>query len=196
MKLLSQGAEAKIYEVDKETLLKDRVKKGYRIPEIDLFLRKARTKKEVSLLKKAENIGLSVPSVRDIEEYSFKMDYLHGTVLRDYIDKADSKELVKIFDIVGDEINLMHKADIIHGDLTTSNMIVIDGSVYFIDFSLGEVSNKAENKAVDLHLIKQALIAKHNKVWEKCFNIILSHYKDSKVVERLKSVEMRGRKKS
>jgi len=196
LKLLSQGAEAKIYELDKDTLIKDRVKKNYRIAEIDEMLRKSRTKAEVSLLKKASSIGVSVPSIKKVEKYSFEMDYIKGAVLRDYLENVKEGELKRIFSIVGKQINILHAHNIIHGDLTTSNMIVKDNLVYFIDFSLGEVSDKIEDKAVDLHLIKQALIAKHNKIWEKAFNIILKEYHDSRVIERLKSVELRGRKKS
>ncbi|VVB76246.1 KEOPS complex subunit Bud32 [Candidatus Tiddalikarchaeum anstoanum] len=195
MILLSQGAEAKIYEVNKDTLLKERVKKNYRLTEIDEYLRKTRTKNEVSLLKRAKSVGVSVPNVYDLEKYSFKMDYIKGIVLRDYIPKIDEKRLVQIFKIVGKQINLLHKENIVHGDLTTSNMIVDGDKVYFIDFSLGSVSSKIEDKAVDLHLIKQALIAKHNNVWEKCMKIIISSYKNKLVIERLKSVEKRGRKK-
>jgi Kae1-associated kinase Bud32 len=196
MKLLKQGAEAKIYELDKNTLVKDRVKKGYRIAEIDELLRKSRTKAEASLLKKAASAEVSVPSIKNVEKYSFEMNYIKGAVLRDYLEDISSAELKRVFTIVGRQINLLHKHNIIHGDLTTSNMIVKDDLVYFIDFSLGEVSDRIEDKAVDLHLIKQALIAKHNKVWEDCFNTILTNYKDSKVIERLKSVEKRGRKKA
>jgi tRNA A-37 threonylcarbamoyl transferase component Bud32 len=74
-------------------------------------------------------------------------------------------------------------------------MILEDGEVFFVDFSLGALSKKLEDKAVDLHLIKQALIAKHNNVWKTCFNTLIDCYKDKHVLERLKSVEKRGRKK-
>lgn len=195
MRLLFQGAEAKIYEINKDTLLKERVKKGYRIREIDEYLRRTRTKIEVSLLRRAKHFGVSVPDVSNITEYGFKMGYVEGEVLRDYIPKVKVDELERVFIIVGRQINTLHSHDIVHGDLTTSNMIVKDDKVYFIDFSLGGISRKSEDKAVDLHLIKQALIAKHNNVWEKCFNAIISQYRDKQVLERLKSVEKRGRKK-
>ena len=90
----------------------------------------------------------------------------------------------------------MHNASIIHGDLTTSNIIVHD-KVYFIDFGLGFVSTKIEDKAVDLHIIKKALESKHYLHAEECFHYLLEGYtKENKDVEmilrRLEKVEKRG----
>lgn len=57
-------------------------------------------------------------------------------------------------------------------------------------------AKKVEDKAVDLHLIKQALEAKHFRNWETLFNEFLKGYDNSKeaskVLERLKVVEKRG----
>ncbi len=189
-----RGAEAVIYKIDENTLLKERVKKGYRIEEIDRFLRRTRTKKEFRLIKRVSKV-IDVPKVFDLEEFSFKMEYIKGKLLRDIIGGLNYNELDKLFDIVGKQIDKMHKNNVVHGDLTTSNMILLNGKVYFIDFSLGSYSTRIEDKAVDLHLIKQALIAKHNKVWERCFNKILENYTNKHVLERLKAVEKRGRKK-
>jgi len=72
-------------------------------------------------------------------------------------------------------------------------------SIFFIDFGLGFISHKFEDKAVDLHLLRQALEAKHFRNWETLFKEILKGYsksKDSKIVlERMKAVEKRGRYK-
>ena len=78
-------------------------------------------------------------------------------------------------------------------------MILKDNKVYFIDFGLGFISNKIEDKAVDLHLLKQALQSKHYKIYEKGFNYILEGYRKSKnfenTIKRLEKVEKRGRYK-
>ena len=99
----------------------------------------------------------------------------------------------------GKQISLLHKNDIIHGDLTTSNMILSkENKVSIIDFGLGYISKKIEDKAVDLHLIKQALEAKHFKNHEELFKNLIKNYKSKdskKVLERLKAVEKRGRYK-
>ena len=99
---------------------------------------------------------------------------------------------------LGKQVALMHKNDIIHSDLTTSNIILKDNQVYLIDFGLGYFSKKIEDKAVDLHLIKQALEAKHWQNHEELFKKLIKTYKftdSEKTLERLKAVEKRGRYK-
>ena len=100
---------------------------------------------------------------------------------------------------VGESIAKIHDADIIHGDLTTSNMILSNERVFFIDFGLGYISKKIEDKAVDLHLLKHALEAKHFKNWKILFEKFLEGYKkgkeSKKILERLTAVEKRGRYK-
>jgi len=101
---------------------------------------------------------------------------------------------------MGINLALLHNAEIIHGDLTTSNMIISKETLYFIDFGLGFQSNKVEDKAVDLHLIKQALEAKHYEISKECFKFILAGYKQeaknfNQILARLKKVESRGRYK-
>ena len=88
---------------------------------------------------------------------------------------------------------------IIHGDLTTSNMI-LEKEIKFIDFGLSFFSTKDEDKAVDLHLFRQALESRHHTMWEKCFEAALKGYRlgnvdYSSVLTRLEKVESRGRNK-
>ena len=105
-----------------------------------------------------------------------------------------------IFTRVGRKIAKLHNEQIIHGDLTTSNIIVHD-KVYFIDFGLGFISTKIEDKAVDLHLIKKALESKHYQHAEECYKYLIEGYrKESKefdmIMRRLEKVEKRGRYKA
>ena len=100
---------------------------------------------------------------------------------------------------IGQKIAILHNNEIIHGDLTTSNMI-FNKEIYFIDFGLGYFSQKIEDKAVDLHLLKEALESKHSKIWEKCYKHALDEYskkanKSREVIKRIKVVEKRGRYK-
>ena len=125
------------------------------------------------------------------------LEKIEGEKLRDVINSIDKKE---VFTKVGKKIARLHNEHIIHGDLTTSNILIHD-KVYFIDFGLGFVSTKVEDKAVDLHLIKKALGSKHYKHAEECFKYILEGYKKeskefSEVMTRLEKVEKRGRYKS
>ena len=96
---------------------------------------------------------------------------------------------------LGEQTAKLHDAGIIHGDLTTSNAILRNSDIFVIDFGLSFFSHKIEDKAVDLHLIKQALEAKHYQNWEKLFSAFLKGYKNKEVIERLKKVEARGRYK-
>jgi len=196
MQLIQQGAEARIY-YDDGTIIKERVKKIYRHEEIDKAIRRGNTRRETKLLKKAIE-HIPVPKVIDScdKEMKIKMEFIEGQKLRDVVDAVDRKD---IFFRIGKKIAKLHNQHIIHGDLTTSNIIVKD-KVYFIDFGLGFVSTKVEDKAVDIHLIKKALQSKHYNHADECFKCILEGYKkESKefkeVMKRLETVESRGRYK-
>ena len=196
-KVIQQGAEAVLIKRGKE-LLKRRVRKGYRLSELDNKIRKRRTRKETKLLLKAGKL-IPVPEVKSTDESSSEitMGFLAGKKLSESLDKMKNWREVCVK--IGENIAKLHDADIIHGDLTTSNMIWSDNKLYFIDFGLGFENGRVEDKAVDLHLIKQALEAKHFIHWEKFFKAILKGYKTSKkfkdVMERFEKVEKRGRYK-
>ncbi len=126
------------------------------------------------------------------------MDFIKGKLLRDIFDKLKQSERKEICISIGKQIANLHDASIIHGDLTTSNMILKDKEVYFIDFGLGFVSNREEDKAIDLHLFKQAIESKHYLHFNS-FEDVIEGYKESenssKVFNRLELVERRGRYK-
>ena len=199
MKIIARGAESIIY-IEKENIVKERIKKIYRLNEIDSKLRKYRTRSETKLLEKSASL-IDVPKVINFSDKDMKivMEHIKGYLLKDIINSLDNRKLKEILINVGTQIALLHDNDIIHGDLTTSNMILKDNKVYFIDFGLGFISNKIEDKAVDLHLLKQALQSKHYKICEKAFAYTLEGYKKCKtfngVMSRLEKVEKRGRYK-
>src|SRR3989344_5818434 len=196
MRIIKQAAEAIIYRHGNE-VIKERIKKAYRIDDIDLKLRKSRTRKEAKLLEKVEN----APKVLGADEKRMKirMEFIDGKLVKNVLDGMDKKRRSLILREIGGKIARMHDNDIIHGDLTTSNMIIKD-KIYFIDFGLGFISNKIEDKAVDMHLLRQALESKHCKHSEESFKEILEGYKLSKnwreVLNRLEKVEKRGRYKN
>ncbi len=201
LNIIQQGAEADIIKV-RNGIIKDRVKKGYRIPELDIKIRGRRTKSEAKLLEKASKLincpaPFLQPCIRNSSK--LKMPFIDGKKLSDYLDKFPLKKQKDVCKLIGKSTAKLHDADIIHGDLTTSNMILKDEKVYFIDFGLGFISHKFEDKAVDIHLLKQALEAKHFKNWKTLFKKVLKGYSNSKdsktVLERLGAVEKRGRYK-
>lgn len=197
--IISQGAEALIL-LNKNKIIKRRVRKSYRIQELDEKIRKLRTRSETKLLEKASKI-ISTPKIIKSDEKSKEilMEFIKGKKLSEHLDNFSEKKQLKIFRQIGKNIAKLHDSDIIHGDLTTSNMILKKDELYMIDFGLGFISHKIEDKAVDLHLLKQALEAKHFRNWEKLFNEIIKSYKISKdskkVFERIKQIEKRGRYK-
>ena len=199
MKLIQQGAEAILTRIDKNRLIKERVKKSYRIEEIDKKIRKFRTKREAKLLTTAK---INVPKVFNVDEENMKieMEFLEGDLLKNILDTLPLEKSLEICKQIGTEVSSLHSQDIIHGDLTTSNMILKGDKLYFIDFGLGFFSTKAEDKAVDLHLLKEALESKHSKIWEKCYKAALESYAEKavdgkNVLKRLEVVEKRGRYK-
>jgi len=193
MKFLFEGAEAKVFFKD-GTVIKERVKKEYRYESLDQAIRKSNTRKEVKLLQKAaEHIPVPRMITHSDKEMTIEMEHIEGKKLRDVIASVDRKD---IFRRVGKKIAKLHNAHIIHGDLTTSNILIHD-RIYFIDFGLGFVSTKIEDKAVDLHILKKALESKHYVHAEECFRYLLEGYsKENKetaaILRRLEKVEKRG----
>ncbi len=194
--IISMGAEAILIR-DGDKLIKRRISKGYRIKEIDKKIRKLRTRSEAKLLSKLD----FVPEVfnYDDKKMEIEMNFINGKLVRDIFDDLDEYERNRLCIEIGEDIAKMHDMDIIHGDLTTSNFI-LEYKVYFIDFGLGFVSKRVEDKATDLRLLRQALESKHYKYFEKSYKNILNGYKNSLraklVLEWLENkVEKRGRYK-
>src|SRR3989344_5944050 len=148
MKIIKQGAEA-VIKLSKNKIIKERIKKNYRIKEIDEKLRKFRTKRESNILKKA--VFVNVPKVYNTNEKDMiiEMEYIKGILLKDFLNKNNLNEILKICNLLGNNIAQLHDHEIIHGDLTTTNLILKDDKVYFIDFGLAFISHKSEDKAVD-----------------------------------------------
>ncbi len=200
MKTLAQGAEAKILLDEKDNfIIKDRISKSYRHLELDKIIRKRRTKAETKLLEKASKIINSPKPIETQEWDKIKMPFIDGKKLSDNLDKFSLKRQEDTCKKIGESIAKLHSKDIIHGDLTTSNMIFRKDKVFFIDFGLGFISHKIEDKAVDIHLLKQALEARHFQHWQVLFKKVLQGYehykKHKKVLEQLEKVEKRGRYK-
>ena len=195
MKLIAQGAESKLF-LSGNKVVKDRFRKTYRIKEIDDRLRKFRTKREAKVLEKLQKMNFPVPKlIINNQKDIIEMEFIKGKLLRDILDD----DYMKLSREIGEKVAILHNNHIIHGDLTTSNMI-LNKEVYFIDFGLSFFSRKIEDKAVDLHLLKEALESKHSKIWKKSYKAALDSYAkkavDGKeVLKRIKVVEKRGRYK-
>ncbi len=202
MKIIYRGAEAILYlqKVNGEqVLVKERIKKPYRIKEIDIPLRKKRTRREAKLSQTASKV-IKVPKVLKVDEKKFKifMEYIEGERIKDILDDLPKKKIERICKKIGEAIGRLHSLDIIHGDLTTSNMILKNDDIYFVDFGLGFFSKRIEDKAVDLSVLYEALKSTHFKNLKICWRNILKSYKKEyndaqKVLRRLEEIEKRGR---
>ncbi|MEM4245110.1 MAG: KEOPS complex kinase/ATPase Bud32 [Candidatus Nanoarchaeia archaeon] len=199
-KVIGRGAEAILY-LENGKVIKERIKKGYRHRDIDLRIRKSCTRREHKLLVSASSL-INVPRVFEFSDSTMRivMEFVEGKTLRDILDDMPKKERLVLCEHLGKSIALLHDANIIHGDLTTSNFILKDGKIFFIDFGLGFFSTKIEDKAVDLHLLRQALESKHYKHFEECFEAVIQGYVKTSlhgkaVLERFVAVEKRGRYK-
>ncbi|MBW3017110.1 Kae1-associated serine/threonine protein kinase [Candidatus Woesearchaeota archaeon] len=192
MEVIAQGAEA-VLKSDNNRVLKQRIPKSYRHPEIDERLRKLRTRKEAKVIQKINSLVPS-PKLISVDEANMEivMELVHGEKLRDVLEKSDYKE---ICNVIGKQIAVLHKNNIMHGDLTTSNMILSNGKIVFIDFGLSFDSTKVEDRAVDLYLLKQALNSKHYSIPDAFSYVLKGYNADDEILKRLKLVESRGRNK-
>jgi N6-L-threonylcarbamoyladenine synthase/protein kinase Bud32 len=205
--LLAKGAEANIYPdhyLNEEVLIKKRVAKGYRIKEIDTYLRKKRTKNEAKLLAEAKRCGVITPLVydADLKEQSITMEKVRGIEVKKIFSSEDPLDLDQIRAIsrtIGENVARLHDCGLIHGDLTTSNLLLEeDGkSVVFIDFGLGKFSDLVEDKGVDLLVFKKAINGTHHNISQECFEHILKGYESARdykeVVAKIEEIEGRGR---
>lgn len=199
--LIQQGAEAKIFlDKEKNLIIKERIKKSYRIKEIDEKLIKRRTKSEAKILERLLN-QINIPKIKGIEGNKLIIEYIPGKKISENLENLSLKEQKNIMKDLGNQVAKLHNEDIIHGDLTTSNFIINEkGKIYIIDFGLSFISSKIEDKANDIYLLKQALKTKHSKNFEFLFKEFLKEYSkntkgNNKILERLQIIEKRGRYK-
>ena len=237
--LLSQGAEGKIFIgefLSKKCVVKERFVKKYRVKELDQKLTKNRMLNESKNIARASKLGINVPTLYfvDLIERKIYMEYLDNScqlkvILQAIYSQNDLSQyntlIDKISNDLGNMISNLHSGDLIHGDLTPSNIIlkikedtnsellnnakekILENKnydyMYLIDFGLSSVAlsttSGIEDKAVDLYVLKRAIISsnpKSEELFEKAMDIYQKNCKNGKeIIERYKKVEMRGRKK-
>ncbi len=191
-KLIAKGSEGEIYlaendplEIGKEKyIIKFRRERKYRHKLIDESLRKYRTRREGKILVKAKRLGINVPEVYKVDEKKFliAMEFVEGKPLTVKTFRNYVKEMAEI-------IKKLHENDIVHGDLHPKNFIRTDKGLYVIDFGLSFVSQRVEDKAVDLFELKKLL--KSNNLWEEFAEV----YGIEEVLRKLEEIEKRGRYK-
>ncbi len=204
MEIVARGAEAVLRkdEMDGETvLIKERIKKGYRIEQIDRPLRTERTVHESRLLGEARRAGVDTPKLLAVDEKGCKitMEWIEGQRLKELLNSEMSDtERERLAVMIGNAAGRLHSTGIVHGDLTTSNMILSNGKLYFIDFGLGFFSAKNEDYGTDLAVLKEAVKATHFRHLSLIWDRFIKGYRQTNpqadaALEALEAVERRGR---
>ncbi|KAG9016763.1 serine/threonine-protein kinase bud32 [Tulasnella sp. 427] len=219
-----------------QIILKHRFKKQYRHPTLDNGLTKSRVAMEARALMRCLRNGVSVPGLRMMDPIDgvLGVELIDGPSVRTVLgggadgdieggeeddDSAATSpnesvplNLLALFPeaimkFIGRELAKMHAVDIIHGDLTTSNMMLRRSpstdeiEVVLIDFGLSYQSALVEDKAVDLYVLERAFASTHPES-EPLFATILDTYAGESgkawaaVKRRLDDVRLRGRKRS
>jgi Kae1-associated kinase Bud32 len=186
---LTNGAEA-VVRIEDGVLIKERVAKSYRQKELDVRIRKERTKAEARLISEARRAGVPTPIIYDIENSTIKMQYIDGVALKHVIDEKLSEQ-------TGVLVAELHAAGIIHGDLTTSNLILFNDKIYMIDFGLSFFESNVEARGVDVHVLFRTFESTHRDhevlIESFCRGYRKEFEQADEVLERVKEIEKRGR---
>jgi TP53 regulating kinase-like protein len=205
MELWSIGAESTIYKLEqwgRTILLKHRPQKPYLLEEIDTFLRTSRTSRECKMLTVARDLGVPTPVVHwvDVHKHSIAMEYLQGNQLKQIVAELAVDRLQEITNKFGKLIGLLHNGGVVHGDPTTSNVIVNQkGDMWLVDFGLAEMNATVEMKGVDLHLMRRAFETTHWDFETIMWDAALEGYKTihteetDQVLSRVEEIRERGR---
>lgn len=201
--IIARGAEAVLSKKmmdGQPVLIKERIIKGYRVPQLDQKLRIERTRTEARLLSEARRAGVSTPKIVNVDEAgaTIVMEFIDGPKLKDALSDMDAKRRASVAQSVGVAVGKLHSAGIIHGDLTTSNMLLVDDAVWFIDFGLGFFSDRMEDFGTDLAVLHEALRSTHFKFLDELWQDFLSGYRTSfagadQALKALEAIEQRGR---
>jgi len=189
MDLKTSGAEATIESRD-GYVVKQRIPKRYRVEGVDERLRRERTKSEAKLISEARRCGVPTPIIYDVTDYDIVMEYIEGPQLKHVLD-------VELCKRIGELVGRLHTSGIIHGDLTTSNMILSRGRIHLIDFGLAYFDQSTEARGVDVHVLFQTFESTHDE-HETLINAFIKGYTKTfdrarEVIQRVREIESRGR---
>ncbi|KAJ5709459.1 EKC/KEOPS complex subunit [Penicillium malachiteum] len=221
--------------------LKIRPSKPYRHPILDRKLTRQRIIQEARCMIKLVREGVKVPAVLAMDWEGqggdeggwggawLMMEWIEGPVVRVVLEKweawfkanrgtmdeaqitAAEAPVRALLRRIGAAIAALHKAGVVHGDLTTSNLMLrtsewdqedraIEGEVVIIDFGLASQSVQDEDRAVDLYVLERAMGSTH-PLSEPFFEELLVGYREGNkgaisTIRRLEDVRLRGRKRS
>lgn len=218
--LFKQGAEARLLRgtyLGKPVLAKERFVKKYRHPDLDAQLTKERTRAESRAIVKCKSFGIDTPTIYlvDLHRRTIFMEYFeHSITVKEFINNnlENSEVLKNLTGKIAEVLAKMHGNNIVHGDLTTSNFLLVNNNgegvfdsfdqlkLVAIDFGLSLTNVTPEDCAVDLYVLERALISTHS-IAEQLFPDIIAKYKhefkgSAAILSKLQQVQARGRKRT
>jgi TP53 regulating kinase and related kinases len=204
VRLVYRGAEADIFSgqwAGEGAIFKFRKPLPYRHPELDAEIRAQRTVREAEIIHDAKAAGVNAPALYYVSqpESLIVMEQIDGPRLKSLLSSPGRDPAGISFDF-GVAVGRLHRGGIMHGDLTTSNVLVDREGVRLIDFGLSAHSVKVEDHAVDLRLIKETLAGAHSKIAAAVMASLMDGYasevgeaRAKTVGRKLIEIERRGR---
>ena len=201
MKLIKKGAEADIYVTSwngKNSILKIRKKKDYRVNLLDTRIRTLRTIREAKMMSESKSFGITTPLVYFVDEKKCEiyLQFIQGRLVRD----LPQKQIVKTCKEIGTIVGTLHKNGVMHGDLTTSNFILSRKGLVILDFGLAQKTNMIDDYAIDLRLFKEVLNSAHAQIVDNAWSLFVQGYQSilgktlaGKVINQVSVIEKRGR---
>jgi len=196
------GAEARLDSskwMGRDVVIKQRVVKGYRHPSLDRSLQTSRIRNEVRLILEARRAGIAVPIIYSVDYANNRivMEEVKGVRVKDALNELPEPKARAVCVKIGEIAARLHANDIVHGDLTTSNMLLEDGRIVLIDFSLGSKTSELEDKGVDMHLLEEAFHSAHHQR-SGLHDVVKDAYvrtdpHGEQVLKKVKEIEKRGR---
>ena len=201
MKLVKKGAEADIYVTSwngKNSILKIRKKKDYRVDSLDIRIRTLRTIREAKMISESKSFGITTPLVYFVDEKKCEiyLQFIKGKLVRD----LPLNQIVKSCKEIGKIVGTLHKNGIMHGDLTTSNFILSQRGLVILDFGLAQKTNTIDDYAIDLRLFKEVLNSAHAQIVDNAWSLFVQGYRSilgktltDKIINQVSVIEKRGR---
>ena len=204
-RLLYKGAEADVLRGEWQGLdavFKVRKPLPYRLTVLDDAIRRQRTIREAEMIHLAKKAGVASPFLYnvDVPASTLVMEFVAGDRVKDLVDSLPRSEMEDIFFDFGRDAARLHSAGIMHGDLTTANVIRRKGALVFIDFGLSIRTTRLEDHAVDLRLIKETLVGAHPEAATAALEALNGGYaevvgpaRSRAALKQLQNIERRGR---
>ena len=135
-----------------KSILKIRKKKDYRVDSLDTRIRTLRTIHEAKMISEAKSFGITTPLVYFVDEKKCEiyLQLIIGKLIRD----LPLKQIAKSCEEIGKIVGILHKNAVMHGDLTTSNFILVPKGLVIIDFGLSQKTDKIDDYAIDLSFVQ------------------------------------------